>query len=215
METLTQLSESLQRGETENVAELTDRAIAEGLAPQTILDDGLIAAMAVIGEKFRVHEIFLPDVLLAARAMYAGMDKLKPLLIKEGVPTIGKVVMGSVQGDLHDIGKNIVSIMLKGAGFEVVDLGNDVSPEKFIESADREGARIIGLSALLTTTMPVMKKVVDLVKESGMSDRLKVIIGGAPVSADYAREIGADAYCFDGMSAVDCVKKHLGVGRHD
>jgi len=211
METLEQLSESLQRGDTEGVAELTANAIAVGLSPQTILDDGLIAGMSVVGEKFRVHDIFLPDVLLAARAMYAGMDKLKPLLLKEGIPTIGKVVIGSVQGDLHDIGKNLVGIMLRGAGFEVVDLGNDVSPEKFVDSAVNEGAKIIGMSALLTTTMPVMKKVVDLVRERGLADDVRVIVGGAPVSADYAKSIGADAYCFDGMSAVDCVKKYLGV----
>ena len=167
--------------------------------------------MSVVGEKFKAHEIFLPDVLLAARAMYAGMDQLKPLLIKEGVPTIGKVVIGSVQGDLHDIGKNLVAIMLKGAGFEIIDLGNDVPPEKFVDTALENEASVIGMSALLTTTMPVMKKVVDLVKDRNLSEKLKIIIGGAPLSEDYARQIGADAYGFDGMNAVDKVKGLLGI----
>jgi len=159
-----------------------------------------------VGEKFKNHEIFLPDVLLSARAMYAGIDILKPLLAGKEIPTIGKIVIGTVQGDLHDIGKNLVAILLKGAGFNVIDLGHDVPPEKFIATALETKADVIGLSALLTTTMPVMKKVVELAREQGLYGRIKIIIGGAPASADYAREIGADAYCFDGMSAVDCVK---------
>lgn len=211
MEILDKMSESLQKGDTESVAQLTESAIGEGLSPQTILDDGLIAGMAVIGGKFKAHEIFLPDVLLAAKAMYAGMDLIKPLLIRDGIPSIGKVVIGSVKGDLHDIGKNLVGIMLKGAGFEVIDLGSDVSPEKFIDAAMENEARIIGMSALLTTTMPGMKQVIDLAKERGVFDKLKFVVGGAPVNSDYAREIGADAYCFDGISAVESVKDLLGV----
>jgi len=191
------------------VAELTQQAINEGAAPKIILDNGLIAGMTVVGEKFRVREIFLPDVLVAARAMYAGLDLLKPLLLKDKVPMMGKVVIGTVQGDLHDIGKNLVGIMLQGAGFEVIDLGNDVSPEKFIETASKEKADVIGMSALLTTTMPKMRVVVDLAKKQGMSTT-KIIVGGAPLSADYAREIGADAYCYDGVSAVECVKGFIG-----
>ena len=153
-----------------------------------------------------MHEIFLPDVLLAAKAMHAGLDILKPLMIKGNIPPRGKVVLGTVQGDLHDIGKNLVGIMLKGAGFKVIDLGNDVPPEKFVNTARNEGASIIGISALLTTTMPVMKTVVALVKEQGLSDTIKTVIGGAPVSEEFRQEIGADAYGYDGASAVDIVK---------
>ncbi len=212
MDILQELSENLQRGNGDRVAELTQEAIDERLEPKKILDDGLIAGMAVIGERFKKHEIFLPEVLLAAKAMYAGMDLLKPLLIKEGIPTIGKVVIGTVQGDLHDIGKNLVAIMLRGAGFEVIDLGNDVPAERFIEAAQKEAAQVIGMSALLTTTMPVMKKVIDLAKERGIYGKTKIIVGGAPLSSAYAKEIGADAYCYDGLNAVDCVKGFVGVG---
>jgi len=206
LDILQQISDNLQRGDDDKVFALTKQAIENNLPPKSILDDGLIAGMAVVGKKFKAHEIFLPDVLLAAKAMYAGMDQLKPLLIKEGIPAIGKIVVGTVQGDLHDIGKNLVAIMLKGAGFEIIDLGNDVSPEKFVDAALTNEASVIGLSALLTTTMPVMKKVVDLVKERNLSDKIKVIVGGAPLTDDYAHEIGADAYGFDGMNAVDKVK---------
>ncbi len=212
MDILQELSKSLQKGDADRVAELTQEAIDERLESKRILDDGLIAGMAVIGERFKKHEIFLPEVLFAAKAMYAGMDLLKPLLIKEGIPTIGKVVIGTVQGDLHDIGKNLVAIMLKGAGFEVIDLGNDVPPERFIEAAQKEAAEVIGMSALLTTTMPVMKKVIDLAKERGIYGKTKIIVGGAPLSSAYAKEIGADAYCYDGLNAVDCVKGFVGVG---
>ena len=210
MDIISELSESLQKGDRKKVADLTARAIEQNIGTRRILDDGLIAGMAVVGERFKVHEIFLPDVLLAAKAMYAGMDLLKPLLIKDGIPTIGKVVIGTVQGDLHDIGKNLVAIMLKGAGFEVIDLGNDVAPERFVETAAKESADVLGMSALLTTTMPVMKSVIDLARERELQKRTKIIVGGASVSAGYAREIGADAYCFDGVSAVEYVKKAVG-----
>lgn len=209
MQLLQQLSEQLQNGEAKSVAELTQQAINEGLPPRNILDDGLIAGMSVVGEKFREHEIFLPDVLLAAKAMYAGMDLLKPLMLNENIKTNGKIVIGTVQGDLHDIGKNLVAIMLKGAGFEVVDLGNDVSPQKFITTAEQEKADVIGMSALLTTTMPVMKSVVALAKERQLYGKVKFIVGGAPLSSEYAKEIGADAYCFDGMNAVATVKRFV------
>jgi len=175
MEILRQIAKSLEKGDDSVVSELTAKAIADGLHAARILDDGLIAGMGVVGEKFRVRDIFLPDVLLAARAMYAGMELLKPLLIKEGVPSRGKVVIGSVKGDLHDIGKNLVGIMLKGAGFEVIDLGNNVSPEQFVDRAAEEGAPVIGMSALLTTTMSGMKSVVELLpsllEASGIADR--------------------------------------------
>ena len=207
MNIIGELSESLQRGDTPRAVELTRAALAADLPVKTVLDEGLIAGMSVVGERFKNHEIFLPDVLLAARAMIASMEILKPLLIREGVSTLGKVVIGTVQGDLHDIGKNLVAIMLRGAGFEVIDLGNDVSPSLFVETAEREGADVIGLSALLTTTMPVMKQVVALARERRITGRTRIIIGGAPLSAAYAAEIGADAYCFDGVSAVECVKR--------
>ncbi len=206
MDLLADLADGVINGNDQRVAEVTKQIINQGTSPKTILDDGLIAGMNVVGERFRVHDIFLPDVLLAARAMYAGMDLLKPLLIEQGIPAIGKVVIGSVQGDLHDIGKNLVGIMLKGAGFEVIDMGNDVAPEKMVQTAQEQGATVIGMSALLTTTMPVMGKVVDLIQQEGLGAGIKTIVGGAPVNADFARDIGADAHGFDAASAVDRVK---------
>lgn len=206
MDILDRISESLQRGDNGAVDELAREAIGLNLPVKDILDRGLIAGMNVIGEKFRLHEIYLPDVLLAARAMYAGLDQLKPLLVKEGIPTLGKVVIGTVQGDLHDIGKNLVGIMLRGAGFDVIDLGNDVPPQKFVETAQQEGAAVIGLSALLTTTMPMMKNVVDLLREQGLADKIRVIVGGAPVTKEFAKEIGSDAYGYDAGNAVELVK---------
>jgi len=211
MDLLQQLSEGLQQGDEKKVFQLTRQAIELKIDPKLILDNGLISGMTIVGEKFRVHEIFLPDVLLAAKAMYQGMDLLKPLMIKQGIPAIGKVAIGTVQGDLHDIGKNLVAIMLKGAGFEVIDLGNNVPPEKFIKVAVEQGAAVIGMSALLTTTMSVMKNVIELAKEHKVYGKKKFIIGGAPLTAEYAKEIGADAYCFDAMSAVDTVKKIFNV----
>ncbi|MCK4395030.1 corrinoid protein [candidate division WOR-3 bacterium] len=207
MDLVKEILENLQHGDDENVTALTKKALEEKILPKEILDKGLIAGMNIIGEKYKAHEIFLPDVLLAAKAMHAGMDLLKPLFIQEGIPTIGKVIIGSVHGDLHDIGKNLVGIMLKGAGFEVIDLGNNVPPEKFIETAQQVNAAVIGMSALLTTTMPIMKRVVDLLKEKGLSARIKIIIGGAPVSEEFAQEIGADAYGYDSVNAVETVKK--------
>ena len=204
MDALTQIAENLERGDDDRVHALVAEAIAAGLPAGDILNKGLLAGMAVVGEQFRLREIFLPDVLLAARAMYAGLGLLKPLLAIEGVPTAGKVVIGSVQGDLHDIGKNLVGIMLKGAGFEVVDLGNDVAAAKFVDTAVASGAPVIGMSALLTTTMSVMQEVVDLVKARGLA--VRTIVGGAPVSESFAKAIGADAYGFDAANAVERVK---------
>ena len=210
MDILSQIAEQLQLGEEERVGELTREAIRRGLAPKEILDQGLIAGMNVVGEKFRTHEIFLPDVLLAAKAMYVGMDELRPLLVKEGIPPMGRIVIGTVQGDLHDIGKNLVGVMLKGAGFEVVDLGNNVPPARFVEAAQESGAQVIGMSALLTTTMPVMGQVVGLLRERGLAGQVRTIIGGAPVSSEFARQIGADAYAYDGANAVERVKTLMG-----
>jgi 5-methyltetrahydrofolate--homocysteine methyltransferase len=206
MSILSEIAGSLQRGEDDQVGTLVRQALDQRHAPLEILNQGLIAGMDVVGEQFRKREIFLPDVLVAARAMYAGLDLLKPLLASEGVPTAGRVVLGTVQGDLHDIGKNLVGIMLKGAGFEVIDLGNDVPAERFVDTAVERGASVIGLSALLTTTMPAMKDVVDLVRARGLGGQLKVIVGGAPVSAAWAREIGADAQGYDAANAVERVR---------
>jgi 5-methyltetrahydrofolate--homocysteine methyltransferase len=192
------------------VSSLTQQAVDQKLDVKTILDNALIAGMAVVGQRFKDHEIFLPDVLMAAKAMNAGVEILKPLMLSQDIPSQGKVLIGTVQGDLHDIGKNLVSIMLRGAGFEVFDLGKDVSPERFLDEAEKTGASIIGMSALLITTMPRMKDVIDLAKQRGVDSQYKFIVGGAPLSAEYAREIGADAYCFDGISAVDCVKSFVG-----
>jgi 5-methyltetrahydrofolate--homocysteine methyltransferase len=210
MEILEQISESLQRGEDERTCQLVRQAIEQPVETLRILDDGLIAGMNVVGEKFRDHEIFLPEVLLAAKAMTAAMELLKPLLIASGAPSRGKVVIGSVRGDLHDIGKNLVGIMLKGAGFEVIDLGNDVAPERFVDTAAEQGARVIGMSALLTTTMSVMKEVVEMLRRRGLEDRIRVIVGGAPLSGQFADEIGADAYGFDAANAVERVRALVG-----
>jgi 5-methyltetrahydrofolate--homocysteine methyltransferase len=210
MEILQQIADSLRNGEDERVAELTQQALDTGLPVKEILDNGLIGGMTVVGELFRKHDIFLPEVLLAARAMQRGVDILKPLLVGEGIPTAGKVVIGTAQGDLHDIGKNLVGIMLKGAGFEVIDLGNDVPAERFVDTAVESGASVIGISALLTTTMSSMKGVVDLLKERGLTGKIHTIIGGAPVSKEYAGEIGADAYGYDAANAVVQVKTLAG-----
>ena len=211
MEILAQISNSLQEGDEGKVFELTRQAIAAKLSPKRILDEGLLAGMKVLGEKFGRHEIFLPDVLLGARAMSIAMDQIKPLLIDEHIPTMGKVVLGTVQGDLHDIGKNLVGIMLKGAGLEVIDLGKGVSPEKFVEAALSEKADVLGMSALLTTTMPVMKQVIELLEQRQLKETIRTIIGGAPVSQEYANKIGADAYAYDAANAVVCVKRLLGL----
>ena len=210
MDILAEISESLLNGDDEKAGRLTRQALEQGLPPKEILDRGLIAGMTTVGERFKAREIFLPEVLLAAKAMYAGMDQLRPLLVKEGLPSAGKVVLGSVQGDLHDIGKNLVGVLLRGAGFEVVDLGNDVAPERFLAAAKEHHAPVIGMSALLTTTMPVMKTVVDLVKEQGFAGQIKTIVGGAPVDAEFAGQIGADAHGFDAADAVERVKSLLG-----
>ena len=210
MEILKEIAAVLELGKNEETAALTRRALEEGLPPRQVLDEGLIAGMNVVGQKFREHEIFLPHVLLAAKAMYAGLELLEPLLEGDQTPRAGKAVLGTVQGDLHDIGKNLVAIMLRGAGFEVVDLGSDVSPEAFVDAAVESGAGVIGMSALLTTTMPVMGKVVELLRERGLEGKIRTMVGGAPLSDEFAREIGADAYAYDGVSAVDRMRELTG-----
>jgi 5-methyltetrahydrofolate--homocysteine methyltransferase len=184
--------------------EKTKQALAEGVTAKTVLDEGLVAGMDVVGARFKKNEVYIPEVLIAARAMKMAMEVLEPELAKAGVEPIGKLAIGTVKGDLHDIGKNLVSMMLKGAGFEVVDLGVDVGPEKFVEQAKAKGIQLIGMSALLTTTMPGMEKTVAALKDAGLST--KVIVGGAPVTQDYADKIGADGYAADAASAVDMAK---------
>ncbi len=206
MNVLTELSEALQRGDDARVLELTRQAIEAEHAAADILHKGLIAGMAVVGRRFRDYEIFLPDVLLAARAMEAGVGELKPLFLEEEVAPAGRVVLGTVRGDLHDIGKNLVGIMLRGAGFEIIDLGKNVAPAQFVEAAVDGDASVIGMSALLTTTAPVMAEVTALVRDEGLADRIKTIAGGAPMSESLARELGADSYAFDAMSAVDRIR---------
>ncbi len=211
MELLAKISTSLQAGDDARVSELTREAIDAGIDASDILADGLIAGMDVIGERFRAHEIFLPDVLLAARAMHAGMELLKPLFLQDEVPSLGKVVLGTVQGDIHDIGKNLVAIMVEGAGFEVIDLGKDVAPEAFVDAAVEADARVIGMSTLLTTTMPAMLRVVEILKDRGLEDSIRTIAGGAPVTRELVEEIGADAYGYDAANAVEIIKELTGV----
>jgi len=202
------ISEALQRGQADRVKELVSAAINEGVPVKNILEDGLIAGMSVVGEKFKRNEVYVPEVLIAARAMNQGMSLLEPLLVKAGVEPKGAIAIGTVRGDLHDIGKNLVAMMLKGGGYKIVDLGIDVEPSKFVEAAKRENCQIIGLSALLTTTMPRMEDVIKAVREAGL--KVKVMIGGAPVTQNYADEIGADGYAPDAASAVDLANRLLG-----
>jgi len=209
MADVTTISENLQKGKAAEVAELVQQAIDEKVPVKKILDEGLLHGMGVIGGKFKKNEVYVPEVLIAARAMNAGMKVLEPLLAKEGIEPVGKVVLGTVKGDLHDIGKNLVGMMFKGGGFEVVDLKIDVAAEQFVEAAKESGAKLIGLSALLTTTMPEMKNVVEKAKAAGVD--AKIIIGGAPVTQAYADEIGADGYAPDAASAVDVGKELLGI----
>ncbi|RPJ36954.1 MAG: cobalamin-binding protein [Deltaproteobacteria bacterium] len=199
--------EALCEGSMDKVKELTQKALDGGEAPEKVLKGGLIPAMDRIGVRFRNNEIFIPEVLIAARAMHAGLGVLKPILAKSTTSTTTKVVIGTVKGDLHDIGKNLVGMMLEGAGFEVVDLGIDVPPEKFIQSAKESGAQIIGMSALLTTTMMQMQTTVQKIKAEGL--KVKTVIGGAPVTAEFAKQIGADGYAPDAASAVSTIKEVL------
>ncbi|UCD06136.1 MAG: corrinoid protein [candidate division WOR-3 bacterium] len=207
MDLLKQIAMALQCGDSDGIGELLQQALDNKLAPKEILDRGLIAGMNVVGDRYKKHEIFLPEVLLAAKAMHMGMEKLKPLFLKDEVVARGRIVIGTVQGDIHDIGKNLVAIMLSGAGFEVIDLGKDVPPKKFIETAIEHNAKVIGMSALLTTTMPIMKKVVEGLKEKGLDGKIRTVIGGAPVSNEFAAQIGADGYGYDSVQAVDCIRK--------
>jgi len=202
MADLQAIADALIKGQAPKVKELVSAAIAEGLKPGEILAKGLIAGMSVVGERFKKNEIYVPEVLIAARAMHAGMDQLKPLLAASGVKPKAVFAIGTVKGDLHDIGKNLVMMMMEGAGYQIMDLGVDVSPDKFVQ-AIKDGAQVVGLSALLTTTMPSMKNTIDAVKAAGLRDKVKILVGGAPLTQAYSDEIGADGYSPDAASAVD------------
>ena len=202
-----EISLQLQAGKAKAVKALVQQAIDEGYSAETILKDGLMDGMGVIGVKFKNNEVFVPEVLVAARAMNMGAQLLKPLLAESGVKSGGKVCIGTVKGDLHDIGKNLVRMMLEGKGIEVIDLGTDVSPEKFISAAVENDCRVICMSALLTTTMSVMGEVVQAAKDAGIRDKLYIMVGGAPVTQSFADSIGADAYTTDATAAAEAAVK--------
>jgi len=197
------ISTKLQAGRAKEVKALVQQAIDEGIPVQDILEKGLLSGMSVIGEKFKNNEVFVPEVLVAARAMNMGASLLKPLLAAQGVKASGKACIGTVKGDLHDIGKNLVRMMLEGKGLEVIDLGTDVDPDDFIKTAQEENCQLICCSALLTTTMNVMADVVKAAEKAGIRDKVKIMIGGAPVTEAFCRQIGADAYTPDAASAAD------------
>lgn len=203
---LEQMREDLYKGKVDQVGAATQKALDEGMSAQEILNDGLVAGMDIVGRDFKAGILFIPEVLLCAKVMHAGLEVLRPLLAESGVPSSGKVVIGTVAGDLHDIGKNLVSMMLRGAGFEIIDLGTDVSPEKFVESVRAEEADLVGMSALLSTTMPAMKTTIEALIEAGLRDRVKVLVGGAPVTAGFAEGVGADGYAPDAVTAVDTAR---------
>ena len=203
MEILNQISALLQRGKVKDVKALVSQAIEEGIPAAVILHEGLLSGMNVVGQRFKNNEIFVPEVLIAARAMNMGAALLKPLLASEGVKATGKVCIGTVKGDLHDIGKNLVKMMLEGKGLEVIDLGTDVPPERFIATAKEQDCKIICCSALLTTTMDVMRDVVRAAQDAGIRDQVKIMIGGAPVTEAFCQEIGADAYTPDAATAAE------------
>ncbi|MHB9037275.1 MAG: corrinoid protein [Armatimonadota bacterium] len=208
MADLEALAQAIINGKAPDAKEITEKALSEGMHPGDILNNGLVAGMNVVGAKFKNNEFYVPEVLIAARAMKTAMEILRPQLAAGGVEAKGKVAIGTVRGDLHDIGKNLVAMMLEGAGFEIVDLGVDVKPEVFVQAV-KDGANVVALSALLTTTMPAMKDTIEVLKAEGVRDQASVMIGGAPVTQNYADEIGADGYSPDAASAVDKAKELL------
>ncbi len=204
------LAQAIITGNAADAKALTEAALAEGVSPSDVLNNGLIAGMNVVGERFKNNEFYVPEVLIAARAMKNAMEVLRPKLAASGVEPKGRVAIGTVRGDLHDIGKNLVAMMLEGAGFEIIDLGVDVKPEQFVDAV-RDGADVVAMSALLTTTMPAMKETIEALKATQVRDKACVLIGGAPVTQNYCNEIGADGYAPDAASAVDTAKALLNV----
>ena len=209
MADLKALAEAVIRGDQATAVKVTKAALQEKTAPKKVLDEGLIAGMDVVGSRFKNNEIYIPEVLIAARAMKMAMEVLEPELVKAGVKPIGRLLIGTVQGDLHDIGKNLVAMMLESAGLDVYNIGVDVVPDKFVNEVKAKGANILALSALLTTTMPMMKETVSALVKAGIRDRVKVLVGGAPVSQAYADQIGADGYAPDAGSAAKLARSFL------
>jgi 5-methyltetrahydrofolate--homocysteine methyltransferase len=209
MQVVGELREAVLKGDLGRTRALTEQALKAGAEPGVILNDALISGMDEVGELFKAGEVYVPEVLLSAKSMQQALQVLKPLLVKKGIKPRGTVVVGTVRGDLHDIGKNLVAMMLEGAGFEVVDLGNDVPAERFVEAAVEHKAKVIGMSALLTTTMGVMKDTIDLLAKRSLSGKIRTMVGGAPVTAGFAKEIGADGYGDDAASAVDIARRFV------
>jgi len=207
---LQKIASSLYNGENEAVAELVKQALDQSMAAEEILRGGLIAGMDEVGKDFKAGELFVPEVLIAARAMHAGMGVLRPLLAEADVPSAGKYIIGTVKGDLHDIGKNLVKMMLEGAGFEMIDLGTDAEPADFVAAVREHQPHLVGMSALLTTTMVQMKSTIEALEEAGLRDSIKIMVGGAPVTAAFAEEIGADGYAPDAATAVDIARSLVG-----
>jgi 5-methyltetrahydrofolate--homocysteine methyltransferase len=207
---LVQISNAVIEGRVKDIKGLTNTALGEGLAAKDVLDKGLMPGMDEVGAQFKKGKKFVPEVLLAARTMQGSLDILKPLLVQAGAKMTGKAVIGTVKGDLHDIGKNLVGMMLEGSGFEVVDLGKDVTPEKFVDAVKTQKPDVVGMSALLTTTMRAMGHTITMLKEAGLRDNVKIMIGGAPVTPDFAQQIGADAYASNAPAAADLAKKFVG-----
>ena len=210
-ELLAKMAESLIAGKVDEVKDLTQQALDANLSPKDILEKGLLAGMEVVGKRFKANDMFIPEVLRCAKCMHGAMEILRPLLAETGVETAGTFVIGTVKGDLHDIGKNLVGMMFEGAGFQVVDLGIDLEPAAFVEAIKEHKASLFGMSALLTTTMPKMSETINAINEAGIRDQVKIMIGGAPVTAEFAKEIGADAYASNAASAVDKGKELLGL----
>lgn len=205
-----ELADAIIAGDNVKSKEITQKLVDSGVSSSEILNEGLVPGMEVVGRQFKANEMYIPEVLIAARAMHAAMDIIKPMLSESGAKMKGTVIIGTVQGDLHDIGKNLVGMMLEGGGFSVIDVGVDVSAEKYAEEAKKSGAKLIGLSALLTTTMPVMKDVIALLKTDSITADVKVMVGGAPLTQEYSDSIGANGYAPDASSAVDLAAKLLG-----
>ncbi len=212
MADLQALAEAVINGDRDEVARLVQEAVDEGVGPGSIVNEGLIVGMDEVGRRFKANEVYVPEVLIAARAMHAGMDIVNPLLAESGIEPRGRVLIGTVQGDLHDIGKNLVAMMLEGGGYEVIDMEVDVPADQFVAAVNEHSPNVIALSALLTTTMPAMKDTIEALDAAGIRDQIKVMIGGAPVTQDYADEIGADGYAPDAASAVDLAADLMSAG---
>jgi 5-methyltetrahydrofolate--homocysteine methyltransferase len=210
-ELLEKMAETLIAGKVDEVTELTQQALDADISSKDILEKGLLAGMEVVGKRFKANDMFIPEVLRCAKCMHGAMEILRPLLAETGVETAGTFVIGTVKGDLHDIGKNLVGMMFEGAGFKVIDLGIDLEPAAFVDAIKQHKASLFGMSALLTTTMPKMGETINAINEAGIRDQVKIMIGGAPVTAEFAKEIGADAYASNAASAVDKGKELLGL----